>query len=217
MKKKLAVILMVSAMVLNPSYILSSKAERINGSLNIYIENKKPTQKNIEMDYVMEEKIKKHKMNEMQGQKEVVGCQEEHKNRTLLDKVYDDLFLIAGRKYDVDPALVKAVAFHESGYKKNIVSNKGASGLMQLMLDTAKGLGIEDVFNPEQNINGGAKYISQLLNKYGDIEIALAAYNAGPGNVDKYNGVPPFDETKEYINNVTSSYQLLKEKKVFKW
>lgn len=216
---------MASVMVLNPSYALSTKAARLNTNetLNVCVEDKKPTQKIIEEDYIVEDTVKTKEKQKIQQeakhqqQREIENkIRKDNIDRTLEDKIYDDLFLMAGKEYNVDPELIKAVSYHESGYKKDIVSNKGASGLMQLMPDTAKGLGVEDVFSPKQNIHGGTKYLSQLLSKYKNIEIALAAYNAGPGNVDKYNGVPPFEETKKYINNITSSYQLLKEKKVFK-
>ncbi len=115
----------------------------------------------------------------------------------------NNIFQDAANKYGVPANLLKAVAKVESNYNPNAVSSAGASGVMQLMPATAKGLGVTDVFDPVQNIHGGAKYLSQLYKKYdGNLELTLAGYNAGPGNVAKYGGVPPFKETQNYIVKV---------------
>jgi soluble lytic murein transglycosylase-like protein len=120
---------------------------------------------------------------------------------------YDHIIDRYSAKYNVSPRLVKAMMRQESGFNKNATSSKGAGGLMQLMPDTAKWLGVKNIYDPEQNIEGGVKYISQLLNKYDqDTELALAAYNAGPGNVHKYNGIPPFKETMNYVNKIMGNY-----------
>lgn len=115
----------------------------------------------------------------------------------------DNIFQAAAEKYGISSQLLRAVAKVESNFNPRAVSHAGASGLMQLMPDTARGLGVTDVFDAEQNINGGAKYLAQLYRRYdGDLRLTLAAYNAGPGNVDKYGGVPPFTETQNYIRKV---------------
>lgn len=119
------------------------------------------------------------------------------------EKNLDEIFKNASQKYGVPIQLLKAVGKVESNFNPKAVSSSGAGGIMQLMPATARGLGVTDVFDPEQNINGGAKYLSQLLKMYdGDLTLTLAGYNAGPGNVAKYGGVPNFKETKNYIVKV---------------
>jgi soluble lytic murein transglycosylase-like protein len=110
-------------------------------------------------------------------------------------------------KYMVDAELIKAVIYAESKYNEHAVSKAGAMGLMQLMPLTAKHLGVEDPFDPQQNIEGGVRYLRYLLERFGgNVEYAVAAYNAGPGNVDKYGGVPPFGETRRYIKRIFERY-----------
>lgn len=117
--------------------------------------------------------------------------------------LYYPIILEASKRYQVDPLLVKAMIEVESGFNPNAVSHVGAQGLMQLMPSTAKSLGVKDSFNPEHNIDGGVKYLKKLLDRFnGDIRLALAAYNAGSRKVRKYRGVPPFSETKNYIEKV---------------
>lgn len=119
-------------------------------------------------------------------------------------KSLEDIFQEAAATYDVPVNLLKAVAKAESNFDPNAVSCCGAQGIMQLMPATASYLGVEDAFDPEQNIMGGAKYLSNLLKTYdGDITLTLAAYNAGSGNVKKYGGVPPFKETQNYIKKIS--------------
>lgn len=103
----------------------------------------------------------------------------------------------------VDSALIRAIIHAESAYQVDAVSPKGAQGLMQLMPQTAKMLQVNDPFNPANNIDGGARYLSELLQQFdGDVTLAAAAYNAGPGAVTKFGGVPPYEETQEYVRRV---------------
>lgn len=121
------------------------------------------------------------------------------KSKTSLDSIFE----AASRKYGVPVTLLKAVAKTESNFNSTAVSSCGAMGIMQLMPATAKSLGVTDPFDPEQNIMGGAKYLAQMLKEFGGkIELAVAAYNAGPGNVEKYDGIPPFKETQSYVKKV---------------
>lgn len=126
--------------------------------------------------------------------------------------------LLAAREHQVDPAVIESVIEAESSFRGDAVSPKGAVGLMQVMPDTARELG----FNPghwQQNIEAGTVYLGLLLRRYrhrpDGIQLALAAYNAGPGNVAKYRGIPPFRETRTYVKRVMSRYRQLKREKRF--
>lgn len=113
----------------------------------------------------------------------------------------------SAQKYNVSPALIMSIIKAESGFNPNAVSSAGAQGLMQLMPATARGLGVTDSFNIQQNIDGGTRYIKEKLNQFGnDPKLALAAYNAGPGSVIKYNGIPPYPETQNYVKTVIGYY-----------
>jgi len=127
------------------------------------------------------------------------------------EQLFHPIIIQVSSRHQVDPALVKAIIMAESGYNPKAISKKGAKGLMQLMPSTAQALGVEDIFNPKQNISGGVRYFKQLVNKFdGDITLALAAYNAGSRNVRQYQGIPPFKSTQYYIEKVFKYYQLYK-------
>lgn len=127
-----------------------------------------------------------------------------------LNGPYADLFVAAGTRHGVDPALLSAVAKAESGYNPRAVSSAGAQGLMQLMPGTARGLGV-DPLRPDQAVDGAARLLSSHLKAYaGRVDLALAAYNAGPGAVNRYGGIPPFTETRTYVQRVTSYWKALR-------
>ena len=120
------------------------------------------------------------------------------------DKNLEEIYQEAAQTYGVSTELLKAMTRQESNFNPNATSRSGAQGLMQLMPATAASLGVTNAYDPYQNIMGGAKYIRQMLDRYnGNVSLALAAYNAGSHNVDKYGGIPPFAETQNYVAKIT--------------
>ena len=118
----------------------------------------------------------------------------------------DDIFEEAAKKYNVDANLLKAIAYNESRFQADVTSEAGAMGIMQLMPSTAKAMGVENAYDPYESIMGGAKLLNKLSEMFdGDTTLMIAAYNAGAGNVEKYGGVPPFKETKAYVEKVLNT------------
>jgi hypothetical protein len=128
-------------------------------------------------------------------------------SRISRPSAYDNLITNAAENHSLDPRLVKSVMLVESGFNASAVSNKGARGLMQLMPATAERHGVKNVHDPAQNIAGGTKYLSHLLELFdGNLEKSLAAYNAGEGAVARYGGIPPYDETRDYVRKALTAY-----------
>lgn len=134
---------------------------------------------------------------------------------TTGDSKIDSYIVDAGRRNGVDPVLLYAIMHRESSFKRYAVSYKGARGLMQLMPATAARFGVRDIFDPAQNIQGGARYVRLLLDRFdGDVRLALAGYNAGEGAVDKYSGVPPYRETQEYVRRIGERYAMMRNPEI---
>lgn len=124
-----------------------------------------------------------------------------------MSTAFDELISSASGRYNVDPDLIRAVIKTESDFNSNARSNKGAMGLMQLMPDTARLHNVSDAYNPNENVEGGVRHLRMLLERYqGNLELSLAAYNAGAGAVEKHGGIPPYNETREYVRKVLRFY-----------
>jgi len=119
------------------------------------------------------------------------------------NEAYEDIIQEAATTYEMDPNLIRAVMQTESAFHPYALSRAGAEGLMQLMPDLSDEMGVSDAFDPRENIMGGVRYLKRLLDYHdGNLDLALASYNAGPGNVERYGGVPPFEETRNYVKTI---------------
>ena len=131
---------------------------------------------------------------------------------TTGNSAIDGFIVASGKRNAVDPLLLYSIMHQESTFKRNALSPKGASGLMQLMPPTARRFGVSKIWDPQQNIEGGARYMRFLLDHFGDVNLALAGYNAGEGAVMKYgNRIPPYRETQEYVRRISKRYNLIRD------
>ncbi len=135
------------------------------------------------------------------------GTREAHAFVGKAPAVWEGLVARSSRLYGLDPRLIAAVIKVESNFENLAESSKGAQGLMQLMPETGEALGVADPFDPQANVDAGSRYLRQQLDRFGRLELALAAYNAGPGNVLRYGGIPPFPETQAYVRKVMALLQ----------
>ena len=150
----------------------------------------------------------KGEMTNAQYSKLLMGSASSMHGFTTGDVLIDSYIVDSSRRYAIDPLLIYAQMHTESSFKLKATSNKGASGLMQLMPGTARRMGVSNIYDPKQNIEGGVKYMRLLLDMFGqDVNLALAGYNAGEGAVQKYgNQIPPFNETREYVRRISARY-----------
>jgi soluble lytic murein transglycosylase-like protein len=131
--------------------------------------------------------------------------------RTIPAAAIEALIAANAPAYSVDPALVRSIVEAESGFDPRATSPAGARGLMQLMPETARSLGVSDAYDPAQNLRGGVRYLRGLLDRFGDVRLAIAAYNAGPAAVERFGGVPPYSETRAYVQRVLARRRELDE------
>ena len=207
-------LLSVSAMAQNRARVFdnfdTSNGIKITSSTvtPIVSNNKSKVAKTSNKTMNVQEGVSNSKVKFTLSSKLVMGSATSMGNFTTGDSVVDSYIVDSSRKYNVDPLLIYSQMHQESAFKKKARSNKGASGLMQLMPATARRFGVTDIYDPKQNIDAGVKYMRWLLDKFGgDVVLALAGYNAGEGAVMKYgNNVPPYRETQEYVRRITFRY-----------
>lgn len=192
--------------------VLSNTSDRISqnqteGKVNS-AETGQASTEQTQTEQIKSEQTNTEQTNTAQTNTEQIKTEQTVSQKLSCPDEYQSFFWEASDTYGVDVALLEAVAKAESNFRADAVSSSGAIGIMQLMPFTAEELGINAPYDPRENIMGGAKLLASLLDKYdGDKELALAAYNAGSGNVDKYGGIPPFQETQNYVPKVLGFYQ----------
>jgi soluble lytic murein transglycosylase-like protein len=164
-----------------------------------------PDQGSLELKNILLSDINQNLV-ELAGKEKDVSEDSNQDNETA--PPFYNIILQAAFQHSIDPALIRAVIMAESSYNPDAVSKSGAKGLMQLMPRTAQALGVKDILDPIHNINGGTKYLRQMLDRFeGDVKLALAAYNAGSRHVKRYGGIPPFKETRNYVKKVLNYYE----------
>lgn len=174
---------------------------------------KKLVQKTSSSKMSPDEGLANHKLRTALTDKLTMGTASHLAGFTTGNSVIDAFIVDSSRRYRIDPLLIYAQMHQESSFKLRALSHKGASGLMQLMPATARRLGVTNIYDPKQNIEGGVKYMRMLLDMFGgDVRLALAGYNAGEGAVMKYGGnIPPYNETREYVRRITARYSSISD------
>jgi len=178
--------------------ILRQKLMEIQSQLPSYVKLVKDD--TVNFSEVLSEEIDGSNIGSDLGSPDAIGSVKE---KISYKSDFNEIIEYAAKKYNISSSIIKAVIKAESNFNPTVVSSAGAQGLMQLMPGTARALGVNDSFDPKQNIEGGVRYLRDMLEKFGgNLELALAAYNAGPGNVTKYGGIPPFKETQMYVKKI---------------
>ncbi|MEJ7623677.1 MAG: lytic transglycosylase domain-containing protein [Pyrinomonadaceae bacterium] len=192
--------------VIRPDFVpIAAKA---SPSMTKLVAGKKLTQKTAQTRMSVTDGYANRTMSAAEYSRLTMGTATHMRGFTTGDLLIDSFIVDSSRKYRVDPLLIYAQMHQESSFKLKALSYKGASGLMQLMPATARRLGVTNIYDPKQNIEGGVKYMRMLLDMFGqDVRLALAGYNAGEGAVMKYGyQIPPYNETREYVRRITGRY-----------